>query len=432
MKTRAQAALVIQQVLDQGLSLSAVLPAAQEKVAPRDRPLLQELCYGTLRWMPRLDAAVGEMMDKPLKNKSRIFHYLILVGLYQLIYTRIPAHAAVAETVNAVKLLKGSSLRGLINGVLRNFQRSAEVILARIDRVPSTRLGHPEWLTKRLRQAYPDDWEFIMEANNQRPPMWIRNNGQRQSREQMLARMAEAGIHAAAGEEGADCILLERPCDVTKLPGFETGDCSVQDGAAQLAAQLLDPQPGEWILDACAAPGGKTAHLLERQPDLAGVVAVDADQQRLTRVQENLDRIGLKARLIHGDASAPEQWWPEGQFDRILLDAPCSATGVIRRHPDIKWLRRDQDIRELAELQGRILAALWPRLKAGGTLLYATCSVLPEENRDQVRAFLAATPDARLIPLHPQDTPACPGRQFLPGEAGMDGFYYAKLVKVQP
>lgn len=202
MKTRAQAALVIQQVLDQGQSLSAVLPAAQEKVAPRDRALLQELCYGTLRWLPRLDAAVSEMMDKPLKNKSRIFHYLILVGLYQLIYTRIPAHAAVAETVNAVKLLKGSSLRGLINGVLRNFQRSAEVILLRIDRVPSVRLGHPEWLTKRLRQAYPDDWEFIMEANNQRPPMWIRNNSQRQSREAMLARMSEAGIPAMAGVEG--------------------------------------------------------------------------------------------------------------------------------------------------------------------------------------------------------------------------------------
>ncbi|WP_441296514.1 transcription antitermination factor NusB, partial [Aeromonas sp. HMWF014] len=212
MKTRAQAALVIQQVLDQGQSLSAVLPAAQEKVAPRDRALLQELCYGTLRWLPRLDAAVNEMMDKPLKNKSRIFHYLILVGLYQLIYTRIPAHAAVAETVNAVKLLKGTSLRGLINGVLRNFQRSAEVILLRIDRVPSIRLGHPEWLTKRLRQAYPEDWEFIMEANNQRPPMWIRNNSQRQSREQMLARMAEVGINAVAGEEGEDCILLERPC----------------------------------------------------------------------------------------------------------------------------------------------------------------------------------------------------------------------------
>ncbi|MFM5323336.1 16S rRNA (cytosine(967)-C(5))-methyltransferase RsmB [Aeromonas veronii] len=430
MKTRAQAALVIQQVLDQGQSLSAVLPAAQEKVAPRDRALLQELCYGTLRWLPRLDAAVGEMMDKPLKNKSRIFHYLILVGLYQLIYTRIPAHAAVAETVNAVKLLKGTSLRGLINGVLRNFQRSAEVILLRIDRVPSIRLGHPEWLTKRLRQAYHDEWEFIMEANNQRPPMWIRNNSQRQSREQMLARMAEAGINAVAGEEGEDCILLERPCDVTKLPGFEVGDCSVQDGAAQQAAALLDPQPGEWVLDACAAPGGKTAHLLERQPKLAGVVALDADENRLKRVQENLDRIGLTAKVIHGDAAAPEQWWPEGQFDRILLDAPCSATGVIRRHPDIKWLRRDQDIRELAELQRRILNALWGKLKSGGTLLYATCSVLPEENREQIRAFLAATKDAKLVPLHEQDTPDYPGRQFLPGEAEMDGFYYAKLVKL--
>jgi len=285
MKTRAQAALVIQQVLDQGQSLSAVLPAAQEKVAPRDRALLQELCYGTLRWLPRLDAAVGEMMDKPLKNKSRIFHYLILVGLYQLIYTRIPAHAAVAETVNAVKLLKGTSLRGLINGVLRNFQRSAEVILLRIDRVPSIRLGHPEWLTKRLRQAYPDDWEFIMEANNQRPPMWIRNNSQRQSREQMLARMAEAGINAMAGEEGEDCILLERPCDVTKLPGFEVGDCSVQDGAAQQAAALLDPQPGEWVLDACAAPGGKTAHLLE--------LCADA---RVTALEIDATRPGLRAR----------------------------------------------------------------------------------------------------------------------------------------
>ena len=260
--------------------------------------------------------------------------------------------------------------------------------------------------------------------------MWIRNNSQRQSRDAMLARMAEVGINAVAGEEGEDCILLERPCDVTKLPGFEVGDCSVQDGAAQQAAALIDPQPGEWVLDACAAPGGKTAHLLERQPKLAGVVAVDADENRLKRVQENLDRIGLTAKVIHGDAAAPEQWWPEGQFDRILLDAPCSATGVIRRHPDIKWLRRDQDIRELAELQRRILNALWGKLKSGGTLLYATCSVLPEENREQIRAFLAATKDAKLVPLHEQDTPDCPGRQFLPGEAEMDGFYYAKLVKL--
>ncbi len=419
----------MQQVLDHGNSLSAVLPAAQEQVAPRDRALLQELCYGTLRWLPRLDAAVGEMMDKPLKNKSRIFHYLLLVGLYQLIYTRIPPHAAVAETVNATKLLKGQALRGLINGVLRNFQRSAEVILMRVDRIPSVRLGHPEWLVKRLRHAYPDNWEAILEANNQRPPMWIRNNSRRQSRDQMLVRLAEAGIEASAGAEGSDTILLERPCDVTKLPGFEVGDCSVQDGAAQQAAALLDPQPGEWVLDACAAPGGKTAHLLERQPALAGVVAVDADADRLKRVQQNLDRIGLQARLIHGDASAPDQWWEGPQFDRILLDAPCSATGVIRRHPDIKWLRRDQDIRDLSQLQRQILDALWSKLKSGGTLLYATCSVLPEENRDQIRAFLVTTPDAELIPLTPDDGPEQPGRQFLPGELGMDGFYYAKLMK---
>lgn len=429
MKTRAQAALVMQQVLDHGHSLSAALPPAQDLVAPRDRALLQELCYGTLRWLPRLDAAVGEMMDKPLKNKSRVFHYLLLVGLYQLIYTRIPPHAAVAETVNATKLLKGQALRGLINGVLRNFQRSAEVILMRVDRNPSVRLGHPEWLTKRLRQAYPEQWEAILDANNQRPPMWIRNNGSRQSRYAMLARMAEADLEASAGSEGDQSILLARPCDVAKLPGFEAGDCSVQDGAAQQAATLLDPQPGEWVLDACAAPGGKTAHLLERQPALAGVVAVDADGERLKRVQQNLDRIGLQAQLIHGDASAPDQWWQGPQFDRILLDAPCSATGVIRRHPDIKWLRRDQDIRELAQLQRQILGALWPKLKSGGTLLYATCSVLPDENRDQIRAFLAATPDATLVPLHTGDTPQMPGRQFLPGEGEMDGFYYAKLKK---
>ena len=416
MKTRAQAALVIQQVLDQGQSLSAVLPAAQEKVAPRDRALLQELCYGTLRWLPRLDAAVGEMMDKPLKNKSRIFHYLILVGLYQLIYTRIPAHAAVAETVNAVKLLKGTSLRGLINGVLRNFQRSAEVILLRIDRVPSIRLGHPEWLTKRLRQAYPEDWEFIMEANNQRPPMWIRNNSQRQSREQMLARMAEVGINAVAGEEGEDCILLERPCDVTKLPGFETGDCSVQDGAAQQAARLLDPQPGDWVLDACAAPGGKSGHLLE----LADIqlTALDIDATRLERVAENLARLQLTATLAAADAAKPDSWWDGVPFDRILADVPCSASGVVRRNPDIKWLRRPDDFAALGQQQAAMVDALWPLLAKGGKLLYATCSIMPEENQQQLDAFLQRHPDARLA-----------GSEQLLPSADHDGFYYALLEK---
>lgn len=430
MKTRAQAALVIQQVLDQGQSLSAVLPAAQEKVAPRDRALLQELCYGTLRWLPRLDAAVSEMMDKPLKNKSRIFHYLILVGLYQLIYTRIPAHAAVAETVNAVKLLKGSSLRGLINGVLRNFQRSAEVILLRIDRVPSVRLGHPEWLTKRLRQAYPDDWEFIMEANNQRPPMWIRNNSQRQSREAMLARMSEAGIPAMAGVEGEDCILLERPCDVTKLPGFEQGDCSVQDGAAQQAAALLDPQPGEWVLDACAAPGGKTAHLLELCAD-ARVTALEIDAVRSARIRDNLQRLGLQADVRVADAADLPGWWRGERYDAILLDAPCSASGIVSRHPDVRWLRRESDIAQLAAQQDRLLQALWPLLEPGGRLLYCTCSVFVQEGRDRVEAFLAHHSDARLLPSPGHLLPGAPEGAGALGDNGArdDGFYYALLHK---
>ena len=218
-------------------------------------------------------------------------------------------------------------------------------------------------------------------------------------------------------------------CDVELLPGFADGDCSVQDAAAQRAAWLLNPQPGDLILDACAAPGGKTAHLLEQEPQLAGVIAVDADAQRLLRVSENLQRLKLQAQVIHGDASQPETWWSGPEFDRILLDAPCSATGVIRRHPDIKWLRRPADIVELVALQGKILSALWCKLKQGGTLLYATCSILPEENCEQIREFLHRHPDARLVPLHAGDTEQTPGQQLFPGDGNMDGFYYAKLTK---
>ena len=225
-------------------------------------------------------------------------------------------------------------------------------------------------------------------------------------------RLAAQEIAIQALDEAGVGICLDAPCDVLKLPGFEQGDCSVQDAAAQQAARLLDPQPGDWVLDACAAPGGKTAHLLERQPALAGLVAVDADAGRLTRVAENLQRLGLQAQLCHGDASQPDSWWTGGDFDRILLDAPCSATGVIRRHPDIKWLRREADIAELVQLQAKILDALWCKLKQGGTLLYATCSVLPDENREQIRAFLARTANAVLVPLHAEDNHQSPGWQI--------------------
>ncbi|MFC3913349.1 16S rRNA (cytosine(967)-C(5))-methyltransferase RsmB [Pseudaeromonas sharmana] len=429
MKTRAHAAQVIYQVVENGLSLSSLLPAAQDKIAIKDRALLQELCFGTLRWLSRLESIVAPLISKPLKGKQRPVHYLLLIGLYQLLYTRIPPHAALSETVNATRLLKSEGLKGMVNGVLRNAQRQSEQLQLQAEHTETSRYAHPGWFIRRIKEAYPADYQQILEANNQRPPMWIRVNTRHQDRQTYLTRLANADIHVALVDPAGAGICLQQACDVSRLPGFSDGDCSVQDGAAQLSASLLQPQPGDWVLDACAAPGGKTAHLMELQSELAGIVAVDADATRLQRVHENLHRLGLTATVLHGDASQPDTWWQGPQFDRILLDAPCSATGVIRRHPDIKWLRRDSDIAELVALQAKILDALWHKLKPNGTLLYATCSILPDENREQIRAFLLRTPDAKLVALHDMDTPAHPGWQRLPGEDNMDGFYYAKLTK---
>ncbi|MGL4206430.1 MAG: 16S rRNA (cytosine(967)-C(5))-methyltransferase RsmB [Aeromonadaceae bacterium] len=429
MKTRANAAQVLFQVVEQGQSLSSVLPLAQQQVAPKDRALLQELCFGSLRWLSRLEAIAARLMSKPLKGKQRPLHYLLLIGLYQLLYTRIPAHAALSETVNGCRLLKGESFRGLLNGVLRNVQRNQAELEAEADRSETARYAHPNWLLKRLKQAYPSHWQHIAEQNNQRPPMWLRVNQCHQSRDAYQTQLNSAGIPFEPQDLAPQGILLSHPCDVQLLPGFAEGDCSVQDGAAQQAARLLDPQPGEWILDACAAPGGKSAHLLECQPQLAGLVAIDADATRLSRIHENLERLRLNAQVIHGDACTPDKWWQGPQFDRILLDAPCSATGVIRRHPDIKWLRRSDDIAELVKLQANILEALWCKLKPGGTLLYATCSVLPDENRAQIQRFLASHPDAQWQAVVAGETREEPGWQLLPGDNNMDGFFYAKLIK---
>ncbi len=445
MKTRASAAKVLFQVVDKGQSLSSALPVAQQQLPVKDRALLQEICYGVLRWLPRLEFISRLLMEKPLTGKQRPVHFLILVGIYQLNYMRVPAHAAVAETVNAIKILKSPRLSGLVNAILRSYQRQQETLETQADGNDVCRYGHPGWIIKRLKAAYPTHWQQILTANNERPPMWIRVNRQHQDRADYQAQLAQDGIESSipAADSGtyteapcsfsgcvADSALrLENPVDVHKLAQFDEGHSSVQDGAAQFAAQLLDAQPGELVLDACAAPGGKTAHILERQPALKHLVAVDFDQTRLLRVQENLDRIGLSAELIHGDASKPESWWQGPAFDRILLDAPCSATGVIRRHPDIKWLRRDADIAELAGLQASILDAMWQRLKPGGTLLYATCSVLPAENSEQIKAFLTRTPDAELIPIRPDESRDNPGWQILPDQCGMDGFFYAKLKK---
>jgi 16S rRNA (cytosine967-C5)-methyltransferase len=430
MNLRAVTAQILGAVLDKGESLATALPAAQQRLTnPKDKALMQELCYGIMRQLPQLEFYITTLMDKPMTGKQRVMHYLLLVGAYQLLHTRIPAHAALAETVEACKDLKRPKLKGLINGVLRNLQRQHEQLTAQMPSKAPIKFCHPSWFIKRVSEAYPQDWQQILTANNQRSPMWLRNNASQQTREQYLAQLAELEINASAGEYGANSILLEQPTAVFKLPKFEQGSCSVQDAAAQQAAQLLGAQPGDLILDACAAPGGKTCHILELTTDIE-VVALDCDQKRLERVQENLDRIGLTAQLICGDGTTPETWWQQDRkFDRILLDAPCSATGVIRRHPDIKWLRRDSDISQLVELQKKILHACWQLLKPGGTLVYATCSVLPDENSSQIATFLTQQLDAQLVPLHDNDTVECPGWQLLPGQHDVDGFYYAKLIK---
>ncbi len=426
MNVRAAAASVVFQVVDQGASLSSVLPEAQKKIKPRDHALLQEICFGVLRYLPRLEAAAHELISQPLTGKKRVFHHLILVGLYQIQFMRIPDHAAVGETVSATQDLKGSRLRGLVNAILRNYQRNSASIDQRLQdsKHDAVQYCHPKWLLKALQESYPEQWQAIVTANNHKAPMWLRINHQHHTTESYLKLLEEQNIDVSLHPEAKDAIKLATPCDVKLLPGFEQGWVSVQDAAAQLSVHYLAPQAKELILDCCAAPGGKTAHILEQIPD-AQVVAVDCDSSRLKRVNENLERLNLDAKIICGDARHPEDWWHGEMFDRILLDAPCSATGVIRRHPDIKWLRRADEITALVSLQSEILDAMWAQLKPGGTMVYATCSVLPQENSQQIKTFLSRTLDAQLINSNPDS----PGRQILPGENDMDGFYYAVLRK---
>lgn len=429
MNVRAIAAKVLNQVVEKGQSLTQALPAIQQDLSPKDKALVQMLCYGVLRTLPRLDFFCRSLMQKPLTGKQRDLHFLILVGIYQLLYTRIPSHAAVGETVNGAKALKKPALKGMVNGVLRSFMREQDSLIEKADLQPALLYCHPSWLVKRLQAAYGEaQAATIMTENNQQAPMWLRVNARFHDREQYKALLTEQDKVTTAIDFNDNALCLAQACDVYQLPGFEAGWVSVQDGAAQLAAHYLDAQPNDLVLDACSAPGGKTVHTLELQPELKEMVAVDFDENRLLRVKDNLTRLNLQATVIHGDASKPDEWWSGEQFDRILCDAPCSATGVIRRHPDIRWLRRDSDIAELVALQKNILHALWQKLKPGGVLLYATCSILPDENDLQINAFLETTSDASLIPLAAYNADVST-RQILPNEQKMDGFYYAKLQK---
>ncbi len=430
MNVRAIAAQTLAQVLDEGRSLTTVLPPALESAAPLDRGLLQELCYGACRWQPQLQAMLDRLLQRPLSSSERPVQALLLVGIYQLWHLRIPDHAAVAETVAATRPMGKPRMAGLINAVLRNALRRRTELTAFIDSDPEAATAHPRWLLEQLQQDWPEDWPAMVAANNDRPSFTLRINRLQLDREDCRQRLATAGKVAEPVALVATALTLAEPADPAALPGFTAGWWSVQDAAAQLAAPLLNLQPGMRVLDACAAPGGKTGHMLECVPD-AALTALDQDAERLGRVRDNLDRLQLRARLIAGDARRPLDWWDGIAYDRILLDAPCSATGVIRRHPDIKLLRRANDIATLADQQRAILNNLWPLLKPGGRLLYATCSVLRQENEQVIAAFLAVHPDAREQPISALWGCALPhGRQILPGEAGMDGFYYAALIKL--
>ena len=429
---RALAARCTFAVVDKGRSLADELPQQIAKIEPKDKGLLQELCYGVLRHLPELENDVREFIKKPLTGKQRVGHFLMLVGVYQIKYTRIPDHAAFNETVSACKPLKCDHLKGLINGVLRNFQRQQAANkkdeTAVNDNLPDAiTFNHPSWFIKKIQLAYPDTWQAVLNANMQRPPMWLRVNQLHHSVNEYLALLANEEMEHLLVDEKSGAIRLTNAIDVNKLPGFQQGWVSIQDGAAQQAARLLDCQPEDNVLDCCAAPGGKTCHILEYSPTIKSMTAIDIEATRLERVTENLQRLNLQANVVAADAATPEKWWDGQLFDRILLDAPCSGTGVIRRHPDIKWLRKNQDIAVLTELQQDILKNIWSLLKPGGTLLYATCSVLPEENSQQVQYFVENNADAELIVI--TDDASDIGWQILPNDDSMDGFYYAKLVK---
>jgi len=416
---RAFCAQIIFDVQERGNSLSPLLTHYSNKVNDKDRALMQEISFGVVRVLPELEFYTQKLMDKIFIGKNRPVHYLILVGLYQLIYTRIPPHAAASETVNGVINLKKPSLKGVVNGVLRSFLRQQDKLKNQFTLHGNTSL-HPSWFLKRIKLAYPENWSEIITVNNQRPPMWLRVNNQHYNAAQYQQLLNDCDIESARDDHVKSALRLLSPSPVNKLPQFEIGAATVQDLSAQHAAYLLAPQNGEDILDLCAAPGGKTTHILELAPQ-ANILAVDIDSERVKRIKQNLERLKLQAEVKVGDGLTPEKWCDGQKFDRILLDAPCSATGVIRRHPDIKWLRRDSDIAELAKLQYQILTNIWPYLKENGILVYATCSILPDENSQQILRFLAQHSDAKQLE---------PMQQYLPTHNGGDGFFYAKLQKL--
>ena len=422
-EVRAAAARLNARIMRDGTSLDTAL-ADPVEISGRDQSLLRAFAYGTLRWHHRLQWQLEQLLSRPLTAKDTELGALLRLGLFQLQWLRIPDHAAVSATVDATATLGIGRARGLVNAVLRRFLRERTELELKLAEEPSALFSHPRWLIEQLKHDWFSDWQTILDANNEAAPMWLRVNARRLSRDQYRRQLADAGVHTATSDLLNCGLMLCEAMPTSELPGYDDGLVSVQDGAAQLAPGFLNLRAGHRVLDACAAPGGKTAHILESCPELGEVQALDRNADRLTTVQANLDRLGLAASLLHADAGDVSSWWDGQLFDRILVDAPCTASGVIRRHPDIKLLRQPSDVAPLIAQQRRLLVSLWPLLKQGGRMLYATCSVFKQENHGQLEQFVEQTTDA--VHAGPE-----PGRHYqrLPGEANMDGFYYACIDK---
>ncbi|MFV1982017.1 MAG: 16S rRNA (cytosine(967)-C(5))-methyltransferase RsmB [Thiohalomonadales bacterium] len=435
---------VLTEVITSGHSLDFALNKHNTAKDPKHRALISATAFGVCRWLPKLEVILSLLLKKPLRKKDQDVEILLYIGLYQLLDMRIAEHAAVSETVTVCKKLRKVWAKNLVNGVLREFLREKATILDKVTLTDKGKFAHPEWLISIIQQAWPANAKAIFNANNTQAPLTLRVNTHFTDVNRYRELLDDSDKSSFATKHSTVGLTLGKACDVKELPNFSDGYVSVQDEAPQLAARLLNAQAGERVLDACAAPGGKTCHILEQQAALLECVALDVSTKRLTKIKENLTRLGLTATIVAGDAAEPDTWWDGKQFDRILLDAPCSATGVIRRHPDIKILRQKQDIESLVATQLQILNSLWPLLKPGGMILYCTCSILPVENAELIEKFIKITENAIEQKIEAKwGISQSVGRQILPGSPefedldelnaenreNMDGFYYAHIYK---
>tara|TARA_B100000029_G_scaffold300261_2_gene293203 strand:- start:249 stop:1550 length:1302 start_codon:yes stop_codon:yes gene_type:complete len=422
---------IIEEVFEKKIPLKIIFGGNElAKKMGKDSSLIKEMLFGTFRWYIQLEYILEQLVENPLKKKDRLLKHLMMIGLYQLIYMRIPNHAVVSETVQTCERINMKWAKGLVNAVLRKYIREAKRINLKIDKNETVKFAHPNWLIKKIKTDWPDNWVKILIANNERPPMFLRVNKLRNNRKYYIDQLKKVNIEGVETEHSCHGILLKKPTNVDKLPGFSKGDSSVQDLAAQLAVELLDLKPNQRVLDACAAPGGKTSHILESEPKIESLTAIEKDKLRAKKLYGTLNRIGLYAHVKIEDIINTDKWWDGKKFDRIMLDAPCSATGVIRRHPEIKLLRTMDEIIEVNKLQTKLLTTLWDTLKDDGMLLYVTCSIFNQENRDLIKDFISNHSICYLKPITKKwgvDTGY--GRQVLPGQDNMDGFFYACLKK---